>query len=401
MEERLSREQRMIEATASAAGAAASYCWVSEDGGTEIALNFDVVDRLGFDVMRGFGALPKRGAEVGGILLGRAAGGTRIEVEDFLLVPCTHARGPSFLLTDDDLQQFDQILAKAGRSSLRVVGLFRSNTREALELTAEDLVVFGARLGEESGVVLLIKPHATRPPEAAFFLRRDGQLSATPSGVTFPFRRKDLGGGRAQKRQRSEEGVLDLTQPAAAVQADLAENGAATTPAPDYEAPSLGGLVRDLPQAEPAPRTAPEPKTRSTWVWLPLSFVFLLLGLVLGFQIALSFRPPKPVAAAPAADPYSLGLSVSEFNSSLHLRWNADSPAVKGASKALLHIQDGDNMKTVSLGRDDLVRGGVLYRYSSGAVAFRLEVFPQERTSVSESVDIRMLEPAGGSEAKK
>lgn len=390
----------MIEATVSAAGPAGNYSWVSEDGKTEIALVFDVVDRLGFDVMRGFGAVPKRGAEVGGILLGRTAGAEHIEIADFLLVPCTHARGPSFLLSDEDLLQFDQILAKAGRGTLKVVGFFRSNTRDALELTAEDLAVFGARLGQEASVVLLIKPHATRSPEAAFFLRRGGQLSPTPNGATFPFRRKDLGGGRAQKRTRADEAMLDLAQPAAQ-EGVTEEDGSLAAPTPEYAAPDFGVLAPDLPREEPAARVIPEPKTRSTWVWLPLSFVFLLLGLVLGFQIALSFRPAKPVEAAPVADPYSLDLSVAEFNSSLHLKWNANSPAVKNAEKAILHIQDGDNAKAVSLGRDDLSRGGVLYRYSTGAVAFRLEVFPHDRTSVSESVDIRMLEPAGAADAKK
>jgi hypothetical protein len=264
--------------------------------------------------------------------------------------------------------------------------------------------VFGARLTQEPAVVLLVKPQATRPPEATFFLKRNGVLSTVPNGEVFVFRRKELGGGRPTRRPRQDDPALDL----------LADgNGAAGEIAPlqgvdpaveipkDLAVPSFGGLAPDIPSVEtPAPQ-AKEARTRSTWIWIPLSFIFLLLGIVLGFQIALSFRPPKPVEPAPQGDPFVLGLSVSEFNSSLHLRWNAEAPAIRAGQKALLHIQDGDAAKSVSLDRNDLTRGGVLYRYSTGNVAFRLEIFTQEKSSVSESVDIRMLAPAEGAEAKQ
>jgi hypothetical protein len=83
------------------------------------------------------------------------------------------------------------------------------------------------------------------------------------------------------------------------------------------------------------------------------------------------------------------------------LRWNAEAPAIRAGQKALLHIQDGETAKSVSLDRNDLSRGGVLYRFSTGNVAFRLEVFTQEKSSLSESVDIRMLAPADGGAAKQ
>ena len=31
-------------------------------------------------------------------------------------------------------------------------------------------------------------------------------------------------------------------------------------------------------------------RLRGGWVWIPLSFVFLLVGTILGFQVALSVR---------------------------------------------------------------------------------------------------------------
>ncbi|MBI5084608.1 MAG: hypothetical protein HZB13_08430, partial [Acidobacteria bacterium] len=68
--------------------------------------------------------------------------------------------------------------------------------------------------------------------------------------------------------------------------------------------------------------------------------------------------------------------------------------------RGLLYIQDGDNSKTVELKQEDLSRGGVLYRHGTSNVKFRLEVFPRERNSVTESLELRLLEsakPATGS----
>lgn len=370
------------------------YVWVADSGQLRVSLDFDLVDRLGFDVMRGFGAIPRRGAEVGGVLLGRidqSATPPLVRVDDFLLVPCEHAHGPSFLLSEGDLAALDQIVAKAGRGNLKVAGFFRSNTRDQMELTPEDREMVGDRLTDPQTVFLMIRPHATRIPEATFFLKRDGQFLSTPAGPTFPFRRKDLGGGRPAKKSRFEPVAKDTE--AAAVQPSGTPPAVETAELPqDLVVPAFRDLAPSVPVSEAPQQAQPEKRTRSTWVWLPLSFIFLLLGVVLGFQIALSFRPPQPVTVSAPSDPYSINLSVSQFNNTLHLRWNADAAAIRAALRAVLHIQDGDNLKNVTLDKQDLLRGGVLYRNTTGSVLFRLEIFPKEKTSVSESVDIRVIE---------
>ncbi|HLW77683.1 MAG TPA: hypothetical protein VKS01_11875, partial [Bryobacteraceae bacterium] len=50
------------------------YVWKAEGAPVEIHLHLDVLDRLAAEVMRGFGAVPKRGAEVGGVLIGTIDG---------------------------------------------------------------------------------------------------------------------------------------------------------------------------------------------------------------------------------------------------------------------------------------------------------------------------------------
>jgi hypothetical protein len=109
---------------------------------------------------------------------------------------------------------------------------------------------------------------------------------------------------------------------------------------------------------------------------------------VLGFQIAISFRAAKP--ADLGADPFTLDLKADRAGESLHLMWSVDSPALLRAQRGVLVINDGDSTKTVELSKTDLARGSVLYRNVTGKVRFRLEVFPHENSSVSETVDLQI-----------
>jgi hypothetical protein len=134
-------------------------------------------------------------------------------------------------------------------------------------------------------------------------------------------------------------------------------------------------------------------RVHGSWVWIPLSFIFLLLGIVLGFQIALSVSRTQK-AVEQQADPYALELTAVEFGESLHLKWNGGLPAFRNASSAVLHIQDGNNTKTVEITREDISRGGILYKHASTEVHFRLEVPQTEHTFVSETLEVRVMAPA-------
>src|SRR5580704_10894536 len=85
------------------------YVWELPGKPVVVHLNLNVIDRLSADVMRGFGAVPKRGAEVGGVLLGSIEQGetTIVRVEEFEAVTCDYKRGPSYLFTADDGAAFE------------------------------------------------------------------------------------------------------------------------------------------------------------------------------------------------------------------------------------------------------------------------------------------------------
>src|SRR4051812_18485854 len=111
------------------------FVWQAPGESVVIHLSVDLVDRMSADIMRGFGLVPKRGAEVGGILIGTRNSST-IRVDNFETVPCTYARGPSFLLTEPERAAFDDVCR---RRSGEIVGYYRSHTRDGLALQPEDI----------------------------------------------------------------------------------------------------------------------------------------------------------------------------------------------------------------------------------------------------------------------
>ena len=351
--------------TAEPAPASTHYLWEVPGKPISVYLDFDVVDRLSQEVMRGFGAVPRRGVECGGVLLGSIEAGekTIVRVIDFEPVACQHTRGPGYLLSDSEQDRFgatvEQWKQGAGKQ-FYVVGFYRSHMREGLGLNEEDLRLYSTWLPGPAEIALVVKPFATRPSIGAFFFREGGHVRSESSYQEFPFRRRELGG---------EPPVADAPEPGSAVVV-------AESPAP----------------AQPA-AAPPESifKRGAGWILVPLSFIFLLLGVALGFFVAVSVRSQIPVFKI---DPYALGLSATPSGDSLHVNWNRSGPAIENARRGILWIQDGQNQKTVNLDLVQLQNGSIIYRRATNEVSFRLEIFARERITISESIRVRLDLPA-------
>ena len=174
------------------------FVWQVPGQPVVVHLSVDVVDRMGADIMRGFGAVPKRGAEVGGILIGTIERGdvSTVRINDFEPIPCTYARGPSYLLTDAERVYFDEVCQ---RRSTEIVGYYRSHTRDGLALQPEDIQLLDRHFSQPAQVALLVKPFATKPGVAGFFVRNKGVFpAATP--LEFPFRRWEMTGEEPPRR---------------------------------------------------------------------------------------------------------------------------------------------------------------------------------------------------------
>src|SRR5438874_825728 len=105
------------------------YTWEVPGKAISIQLRLDVMDRLYNEVDAGYGANPRRGAEVGGILLGRAETrpNPRFYIEDFEPVVSEHRLRPSYVLSEADRHRLLETLARrrSGRDKrLAIVGYY-------------------------------------------------------------------------------------------------------------------------------------------------------------------------------------------------------------------------------------------------------------------------------------
>ncbi|MCC6539425.1 MAG: hypothetical protein IT162_17875 [Bryobacterales bacterium] len=394
------------------------YTWEIAGRPVAVKLSLSFVDRLLQEVMRGFGAMPRRGVEMGGILLGsvdRSSGRPVVIVEDYEPVPCQHSRGATYQLSGDELDRFKITLEKwsPGESKQTyAVGYYRSHTREGLSLADEDVELFNQFFPSPEEICLVVKPFATRVSQAGIFFRENGNIRAQSSYQEFPFRRRELSGAtgpavRPSVAARAAAAAAATSVPhhpseqAARGPLPVAHETSLPQPAPpEFSArgpmaasavPTFGMTAGADPGVAPAEREATAgSRFKSKWVWLPLSIVFLILGTVLGLQIAMSVRNSLPASLRP--DPYSLHLTVTPSGGdSLHVRWNRDAAPIHDQAKGSLVINDGGAQKIVALDADQLRNGSVVYRRASNDVRFRLEVQTAERVSVAESMDFKVL----------
>src|SRR6266478_1537356 len=214
------------------------HVWEVPEKSITIQLYFDVIDRMLPDILRGLGALKRRGAEVGGILLGRSEPGPArtVTVEDFELVPSEYLTGPSYNLSENDRVQFEAAIARrvSHESGLSVVGFYRSHTRDELYMDDADLALADRYFPDPGAVFLLIKPFATRASIGGFFFREEDGINRQSTYLQFPFDRAELGGGPSRT----------IAPPA---RNDGVSRNEAERPLPPY-----------MPPAEAPPRPAPE-----------------------------------------------------------------------------------------------------------------------------------------------
>src|SRR5215471_2839495 len=191
--------------TQAAPGATNAYRWEIPGKPVAVHLALDVIDNVLPEVMRAFGAVPKRGAETGGLLIGsieRESGHAIIRVEQIELVPCLYARGPSYLLSSDDRIAFESAVerwAPAPDRAQYAVGYFRSHTRDGLALSSEDVELLDRLFPGPAQIALLVRPFAAKPIQAGFFFRDNGAfLTETP--LRFVFNRRELEAQEAEQQ---------------------------------------------------------------------------------------------------------------------------------------------------------------------------------------------------------
>lgn len=355
------------------------YTWLPPDNSLSIDILFDVIDGMLPDVMRGFGALPRRGAEVGGILIGQVDPDSprRIVIEDFEPVPCEYSTGPSYHLSERDLFHLEEALQMEESRGRTVVGWYRSHTRKDLFLDSSDLELAARYFSNPPQVILLIHPFASRTSAAGFFYWEDGRIHAESSYHLFPFHSRELSGA-------DPEPVVPLD----AGQSEVRYPDGIELPTPPGKPPLISGL--------PAPFRSPlsVARTLKAPAWMGAALTPVLAGVLSVGGYVLYQR----IAPAPQTIP-RLNLGVSDSGGQLEVHWNGGLPLLASVVRGTLAIQDGPSYRNFDLTTTQLRDGRIRYPRLTQDVRVRLELFTGERNSLTETARLPVsgpLSPPGG-----
>jgi hypothetical protein len=349
--------------------ARANYVWEDAARRLSIRLALDVVARLKLESLEAFKAVPRRGLEIGGLLLGKTETHnevTSISIEGCEAVDSEHRFGPSYRLSEDDRRRLDEAFARHPDA----VGIYRTDTGEdGLILHPEDGQLLQGHAKEGPGVFLLVHPVSG---QAAFFLSEDGSLAKIHE---FPFQPADLAGAVEEEERAQLE-------------------------APTYV---FHSPEPPTPQME-ATRTrwdTPASVSRRWKVWAARVGA-VAAGGMLGAFLWNQFAPPRTTtrvvpAMAAAAAPVGVArttLNVEREGRALRLRWDRNSPAIRQADHAILYISDGNRQSELDLDSRELNSGSLAYWPESGDVAFRLKTFSGDRSTEDVIRAVVAMDPA-------
>jgi hypothetical protein len=345
------------------------------------------MDRMNIEVMRGFGVTRRRGTETGGVLLGKIDRREQrpvIHIQDFEVVPCEYASGPSYVLSPGDQQRFKEVVAKWQPSldqDVYAVGYFRSHTRDGFALDDRDAIVFREFFPDPLDVALLVKPFATRAATAGFFLKEKGVLVTASTPMEFKF----------------ETPVGSPAEASVDSAPEIAPPKREPTPAPPPHRPVLAIPRTETPEAIPhrelfTAHSQAAPAWRRNLLWAAFCVALLAFGGAVGYEYAgrslLRQKNPGSAGSAvglPNADLYSIQLQTSKAGNSVMVKWDRDAAPIQAALHGVLTVTEGPNSKDVKLGFAELRNGTAMYPVGDRETRFRLELFFKDNRSFVES----------------
>jgi proteasome lid subunit RPN8/RPN11 len=394
-----------------------------------------VLDDIRLAVVDAFFSLPRGGAEIGGVLLGRQENG-RVTITESVPLPCEHAFGPSFTLSPKDLAKLEAMLPGLRKvNGPQPVGWYHSHTRSELFLSDADQEIHKRFFPEAWQVALVLKPHTFQPTRAGFFFREEGGLiqgaacyrefaldplpvHQVPQGLPQqPVVAEPEPALRGPVITIAQEGITveeeDETPsvipqpeplPQESVTAEPVQPEPSKPPRPDVisfrpesprpetpaEAPPAKEPSVEEPPREVAPPRFLEKASQGSSRW-PVTALAIVAALGLGAAIygtrerwiPLWSQLRLPGTAAPAP-PVSVGLMVADQQGQLQLQWNRESAAVRTAARGVVTVVDGTAKREIELGRQALDAGSFTYGRQSQRV----------------DVELRLVQP-GGAETRE
>jgi proteasome lid subunit RPN8/RPN11 len=322
-----------------------------------------VLDDIRLAVMDAFFSLPRGGAEIGGLLLGRREAG-RIRILDSAPIACEHAFGPSFVLSERDHAKLAELVADASkRPALEALGWWHSHTRSEIFLSEADQKIHNSFCPEPWQVAIVLKPHTFQPTRAGIFFRAaDGSIRGETTSSEIVLEPLPLRPAGPIAPPAPEDSLPMRGAPDHGRVIDLAAMTAAVTP---VEAPAPEEPVEHVPPPSflrAAEALPPEPRRWIGWV----AAVFGVALAIVGYSTRDRWLPlAQPGAAAPAE---AIALHTTDTQGELLIRWNGAATPVSAAASGNLLILDGGATVTVPLDPPHVQSGAFTYRRRSGRV---------------------------------
>ena len=146
-----------------------------------------VLDDIRLAVVDAFFSLPRGGAEIGGVLLGRFTN-ERVTIVEHAPLECEHIFGPSFTLSPGDHARLAEMLdaIRNHMSDVQPIGWYHSHTRSDIFLSEADLDLYNRYFPDPWQVALVLRPTTFQPVQAGFFFReQDGSVHTRASYQEF------------------------------------------------------------------------------------------------------------------------------------------------------------------------------------------------------------------------
>jgi hypothetical protein len=371
------------------------FCvWAQASRNFAIQIPPEVIGSLGTESLVALKRIPGRGLETGGILLGRTElrdDTTTFWIEGFAPIESEHRFGPSYLLSESDLAHFQRELTRNGTSSL---GIYRSQTRsEKLAIQDADAGLFEKCFEISDNLFLMVAPLSRL---GAFYFPEDGKLKCVHQFTLV----SSLSSGATQGRTSSPQVNL---QPPPSAETHIAHANIARPSADQADALIVASQSSDLTKPPAVVSTingdagnmlsheAIEGRSPVIKLWRDcsgrgsgiklMSLVMAAVTLAVLTAYLLSYSVRHSAVPDHRALNY-LYLTVERAGPALRLLWDGHSSAMRGATRAVLHVQDGDQQTDRELAPSEFLAGQFTYQPQHSAVTFRLNVYAAEPDSI-------------------
>jgi len=355
------------------------FRWKSAEPGREVVLRWSVMSGIEVEVVEGFKALPKRGAEIGGVLLGRRGPRGEFLIDSWQPIPIEHRTGPSYILSDADLSVWADFVRQSRTGAQKFIGIYRSQTRPGLAVTPDDCAIVEKFLPREDGVLLIVKPLSISESVATFYYCDGGAIvDAAAESREFEFGGKAIPAGALSEPPPER---LDFIPPASA----RWEN----RPIEQSSPPRRNALVAGLAPWHGLSRQSLSWQ-RWTSVLLPLSAIAagVVLGLYAHNSGGSAAENPVPSVMASVSSARGLNLHADRTPEGMRLTWNSNSPVLAGAKEGVLTIDDSGSRLQQRLTAEELRAGSFAWRTSSGQTQFEIRVIGANGHEYEESIHV-------------